>query len=302
VEEKRIRSSDENQQRTLGKRKYDMELTDLLKLAVNAALKAGEEILKVYSTDFYVETKADNTPVTQADRASGHCISKILSASGIPVISEEEEIQDYSVRKNWERVWIVDPLDGTKEYVKRNGEFAVNIALVEKNRPVVGVIYAPVLKDLYFGCRDCGSYKITQNDMIIELTKNNISDNLFDLAKKLPTQKLPADYTVIASRSHLSRETNGHIEDLKNIYGRVNMINVGSSIKQCWVAEGKAHEYARYGLTMEWDTAAGQCILEEAGSKLIDLETDLPMRYNKENLRNNFFIAKHNSDRISPKN
>jgi 3'(2'), 5'-bisphosphate nucleotidase len=270
-----------------------MDYQELLKLAVTAAFKAGEEILKIYTTDFHVETKSDNTPVTMADKASGKCITGILSHSKIPVISEEEEILDYSVRKNWKRVWIVDPLDGTKEYVKRNGEFAVNIALVEKDHPVIGVIYSPVLKDLYFACRDTGSYKITQNDMIIELTKNNLPDNLFEYAKKLPLQKLPKTYTVVASRSHLSREINAHIEDLKTIYGQVNMINVGSSIKQCWVAEGRAHEYARFGTTMEWDTAAGQCILEECGGKLIDLETDLPMRYNKESMKNNYFIAKN---------
>jgi 3'(2'), 5'-bisphosphate nucleotidase len=265
----------------------------LLKLAVKAAFRAGEEILKIYSTDFYVETKSDNTPVTHADRTSGRTITDLLKVTKIPIISEEEDVVDYNTRKNWRRVWIVDPLDGTKEYVKRNGEFAVNIALVEEGKPVIGVIYAPVLKDLYFGCIDCGSYKVTQNDMIVELSQHNLPDNLFKYAKRLPIQKLPKDYTVVANRSHLSREINEHIEDLKTVYGQVNMINIGSSIKQCWVAEGKAHEYPRFGITMEWDTAAGQCILEESGNKLIDLETDLPMRYNKENMRNNYFIAKH---------
>ncbi|PBQ32159.1 3'(2'),5'-bisphosphate nucleotidase [Sphingobacteriaceae bacterium] len=269
-----------------------MDYNELLKLAINAAFKAGEEILKIYSTDFYVETKSDNTPVTLADRTSGECISKILSASNIPIISEEEEILDYSIRKTWPRVWIVDPLDGTKEYVKRNGEFAVNIALVENNKPVIGIIYAPVLKDIYFAYHKGGSYKITQHDMIMELTKKNLSDHLFEFAKKLPSQKLPKTYTVVGSRSHLSREINVHVDKLRNLYGDVDMISVGSSIKQCWVAEGKAHEYLRYGTTMEWDTAAGQCILEEAGCQLIDLETNLPMVYNREDMHNNYFIAK----------
>lgn len=271
-----------------------MDYKALLKLAVTAAFKAGEEILKIYTTDFFVETKSDNTPVTLADKASGHCIAKILAASNIPVISEEEEIVNYSIRKHWKHVWIVDPLDGTKEYVKRNGEFAVNIALVEEGKPVIGVIFAPVLKDIYFAYTNGGSYKITQHDMIVELTKKNLPDHLFDYSKKLPTQKLPKTYTVVASRSHLSREINVRVETLKKLYGEVDMISVGSSIKQCWVAEGKAHEYARYGTTMEWDTAAGQCILEESGGRLIDLETELPMRYNKENMKNSFFVAKHN--------
>ena len=269
-----------------------MDYKELLKLAITAAFKAGEEILKIYNTDFYVETKSDNTPVTLADRTSGEYITKILSITDIPVISEEEEILNYTTRKTWPRVWIVDPLDGTKEFVKRNGEFAVNIALVENNKPVIGIIYAPVAKDVYFAYVNGGSYKITQHDMIMELTKKNLVDHLFEFAKKLPSQKLPKTYTVVGSRSHLSREINEHVTKLKNLYGDVDMISVGSSIKQCWVAEGKAHEYTRYGTTMEWDTAAGQCILEEAGCQLIDLETKLPMVYNRENMKNNYFVAK----------
>lgn len=269
-----------------------MNNKQLLDLAVHAAFKAGDEILKIYATDFYVETKSDNTPVTLADRTSGLTITKILAESNIPIISEEEEVMDFLVRKDWSRVWIVDPLDGTKEYVKRNGEFAVNIALVEHGKPIIGVIYAPVLQDLYFSCLHLGSYKI--NRSAIDGDIHPTADALFDLASRLPLQKLPAIYTMIASRSHISREIYGHIEDLKKIYGTVNVISVGSSIKQCWVAEGKAHEYPRYGPTMEWDTAAGQCILEESGNQLIDLNTDLPMVYNRENMRNSFFVAKHN--------
>lgn len=265
----------------------------LLKLAVKAALKAGDEILRVYNTDFYVETKSDNTPVTVADKISGRCISGILAETNIPVISEEEDVPAYAVRKNWEQVWIVDPLDGTKEYVKRNGEFAVNIALVKDGRPVVGVIYAPVFKDIYFAAEGLGSFKITQNDVIVELTKQNLPENLFEYAKKLPIMKLPATYTVVASRSHLSPEVNERVKKLERLYGTVDMINIGSSIKQCWVAEGRAHEYPRYGKTMEWDTAAGQCILEQSGNKLLDLRTNLPMHYNKEDMLNSFFVAMH---------
>lgn len=148
-----------------------MDYKELLKLAVNAAFIAGDEILKIYTTDFYVETKSDNTPVTLADKTSGQLIAQALSSSNIPIISEEEEICDYSERKDWEHVWIVDPLDGTKEFVKRNGEFAVNIALVKNNKPVIGVIYAPFIRDIYFAYQNGGSYKITQHDMIKELTK-----------------------------------------------------------------------------------------------------------------------------------
>ena len=268
-----------------------MEIVSLLKLSVKAAIEAGEEILKIYGTDFYVETKSDNTPVTYADKVSGKCIAAVLAASNIPVISEEEEMPAYSIRKDWIRAWIVDPLDGTKEYVKRNGEFTVNIALVENGKPIIGVIYIPVQKDIYFAGQGLGSYKITQHDLICELTKKNIAENLFEFSKKLPLQKPPKSYTLVASRSHLSREVNERINYLKNMYGSVDIISVGSSIKQCWVAEGKAHEYPRFGTTMEWDTAAGQCILEQSGNKLVAYETKLPLRYNKENMKNSFFIA-----------
>jgi 3'(2'), 5'-bisphosphate nucleotidase len=270
-----------------------MNYHELLKLSVKAALLAGEKILSIYNTDFHVETKEDNTPVTIADRASGECISEILSVTDIPIISEEEDVTDYSIRKDWERVWIVDPLDGTKEYVKRNGEFSVNIALVERGRPIIGVIYAPVLKDIYFAAVNEGSYKITQNDLILELTRQNLPDNLFEYAKKLPTRRLPKTYTVIASRSHLSTEINEHLSKLEAVYGKIDFINIGSSIKQCWVAEGRAHEYPRFGRTMEWDTAAGQCILEQTGGRLVDFETNKPLRYNKLNMQNSFFVALH---------
>lgn len=272
-----------------------MDYNALLKLAIAASLKAGDEILKIYETDFFVHTKSDDTPVTLADKGASDSIIKTLSSSNIPVISEEEDVLNYNIRKTWTHVWLVDPLDGTKEFVKRNGEFTVNIALIENNKPVIGVIYSPVSKEIYFASKDTGSFKILQHDVISEINKNEkyLIENLILAGKKLPLQKLPLIYTVVASRSHLSKEINQHINKLKNVYGEVNTINVGSSIKQCWVAEGKAHEYLRLGITMEWDTAAGQCILEQAGCSLIDLETNLPMRYNKENLKNSFFIAKH---------
>jgi 3'(2'), 5'-bisphosphate nucleotidase len=271
-----------------------MDYNALLKLALAAALKAGDEILKIYDTDFFVHTKSDNTPVTLADKGASDSIIETLSPADIPIISEEEDVLDHEIRKTWSHVWLVDPLDGTKEFVKRNGEFTVNIALIENTKPVIGVIYSPVSKEIYFGCRNNGSFKILQHDVVAEINKKEplLIDNLILLAKKLPLQQLPKNYTVVASRSHLSKELNQHIDKLKNLYGNVETINVGSSIKQCWVAEGKAHEYLRLGTTMEWDTAAGQCILEQAGCGLIDLDTNLPMRYNKENLKNSFFIAK----------
>jgi 3'(2'), 5'-bisphosphate nucleotidase len=272
-----------------------MDHISLLNLAINAAITAGKEILKIYETDFFVETKSDNTPVTLADKAASDSIILALTPTNIPIISEEEAILDYEIRKNWPRVWLVDPLDGTKEFVKRNGEFTVNIALIENKQPVIGVIYSPVSKDLYFAAVNYGSFKVDGPSVLVEKSKgdSDLVENLKKLGVKLPNQKLPKTYTVVASRSHLSKDINQHIDKLKNLYGAVDVINVGSSIKQCWVAEGKAHEYMRLGTTMEWDTAAGQCILEQSGSQLLDLETSLPMRYNKENMKNSFFIAKN---------
>jgi 3'(2'), 5'-bisphosphate nucleotidase len=265
-----------------------MDYNPLLKLAIDAALKAGEEILSIYETNFYVETKSDNTPVTAADKASGKTIEKLLESSGIPVISEEETLAGYELRKHWTHAWIVDPLDGTKEFVKRNGEFAVNIALVENGKPVIGVIYAPVLKELYYAAANSGSFKLTGVNGPAGLTSAYLQAH----AVKLPSQKLPKNYTVVASRSHLSREVNERIAGLKNMYGVIDVVNIGSSIKQCWVADGRAHEYPRFGTTMEWDTAAGQCILEQIGGALLNFETGLPLVYNKPEMRNSYFIAK----------
>lgn len=262
-----------------------MDTKLLLKTAIAAALKAGEEILRIYETDFYVETKSDKTPVTIADKTSGQIIGRVLESTGIPVISEEETLADHQQRQHWQQVWIVDPLDGTKEFVKRNGEFAVNIALVKEQKPVLGIIYAPVLKEIYFAS-DEGSFKS------LAVHGQSDIDALINEGVKLPSNKLPKEYTIVASRSHLSREINDHIARLKHLYGAVNVVNTGSSIKQCWVADGLAHEYPRFGTTMEWDTAAGQCILEQAGGALLDLESQQPLSYNKENMQNPYFAAK----------
>ena len=272
-----------------------MDTPSLLKLAISAALEAVNKILKIYETDFSVITKSDNTPVTLADKGASDSIIKALSCTNIPIISEEEDVLDYTERKQWPKVWLIDPLDGTKEFVKRNGEFTVNIALIENNRPIIGVIFSPVSKELYFSSVNGKSCKVDGALVVAEINKNerNLIETLIKIGVNLPIQKLPKTYTVVASRSHLSRELNQHIEKLKNLYGDVEIINVGSSIKQCWVAEGKAHEYLRLGTTMEWDTAAGQCILEQSGCHLVDLETNQAMLYNKESMKNSYFIAKH---------
>jgi 3'(2'), 5'-bisphosphate nucleotidase len=274
-----------------------MELNHLLFRSIVASVEAGKEILKVYDTPFRVEYKEDDTPLTQADQNASNRIIELLEETNIPVLSEEGEHFEYSKRKNYKELWVVDPLDGTKEFVKRNGEFTVNIALVVNNKPVLGVIYSPVFKDIYFAANGLGAFKINRHDFIPVLEKLNslTLNDLIALSKKLPLNSYPEVFTLVASRSHLSSETYAYIEKKKQQHGEVNIVNTGSSIKMCWVAEGLANEYPRFGPTMEWDTAAGQAILENAGCELIELETNSPMQYNRPELKNNWFVARQRS-------
>lgn len=271
-----------------------MNYPELLQQAIVAAVLAGNEILEVYDTNFNVEYKEDNSPLTLADKKASAKIMHELQHFEIPVLSEEGEEIAYETRKAWKKLWIVDPLDGTKEFVKRNGEFTVNIALVEDHLPTLGVIYSPVFKDLYFAARGLGAYKIGRHDfmtMVDNIAQTSL-DELYAVAKKLPAESSKANYVVVASRSHMSTETYQHIETLKAKHGQVDIVTSGSSIKMCLVAEGVADEYPRFGPTMEWDTAAGQALLQEAGASLIDFETNEPMRYNRIDLLNKWFIAK----------
>ncbi len=271
----------------------DLNLHKLLELAIHASFEAGKEILSVYETSFTVITKSDDTPVTEADKRANAIILKLLEETNIPCISEEGENSKYSIRKSYHHAWIIDPLDGTKEFVKRNGEFTVNIGLVENGMPLIGVIYSPVFKDLYFAAKGIGSFK-TDKHVVLEMLNSEMNLNLHDLIKvsqQLPLQNKPNKYTVVASRSHLSSETYQFIENKKREYKEVDIVYTGSSIKMCWIAEGKANAYPRYGRTMEWDTCAGQCIVEQAGGKIVQLETNTPLIYNKENLENPNFLA-----------
>jgi len=253
-----------------------------LDIAVKAAFEAGKEVLKIYnSEDFQVTEKADSSPLTLADRQS-HCVIKeILSQCGLPILSEEGKEIPYSERSKWELFWMVDPLDGTKEFIKRNGEFTVNIALIKENRPILGVVYAPVLGELYCASETTGSLKFCVED-----------SNLLGEPKILNPEKAASnrDYiVVVASRSHMSEETKAFIEKISS--GReVRTVSKGSSLKLCLVAEGKADVYPRFAPTMEWDTAAGQAVVEFSGGKVIDTKGN-SLRYNKENLLNPYFVA-----------
>lgn len=263
------------------------ETLTLLNKAIFAALKAGNEILKIYNKDFNVEYKDDKSPLTEADIVSNKIIMNELLLTNIPVISEENKQLPFSTRKEWSRCWIVDPIDGTKEFIKKNGEFTVNIALVEKNKTKIGVIYVPVTRELYYTNLDK-----TQAYKTIVSSIDKLEDLLFNEEDKLqPSLNDVENFKVVGSRSHMNNETNEFINTLRDKHKTIEIVSKGSSLKFCLVAEGKANVYPRFAPTMEWDTAAGQAICEAVGLKVIDQKTKVPMLYNRENLLNNHFLV-----------
>jgi 3'(2'), 5'-bisphosphate nucleotidase len=250
-----------------------LNIKELLNIAINAAIEGGNEIMKVYNDDFEVYIKEDDSPLTVADQNANKVIVDQLGKTGIPVLSEEGKTIPYSERKNWDKLWIVDPLDGTKEFIKRNGEFTVNIALIENGSPIMGVIYVPVKKTLYYAS-EAGAYKKSENNI-----------------EKLPINQKKEKYVAVGSRSHMSDETKAFFNQLKDTHGEIDVVSMGSSLKICLVAEGIADVYPRFAPTMEWDTAAGQAIAKYAGKSLIDYNTKKEMLYNRDELRNNWFIV-----------
>lgn len=260
--------------------------------AIEAALKAGEEICLIYNdpaSDFEIERKADNSPLTIADRKAHEAIVAILNETPFPVLSEEGKHLDYEIRRQWDTLWIVDPLDGTKEFIKRNGEFTVNIALVHNSVPVMGVIYVPVKKELYFAVEGAGAYKFVSP--IIGLDDGVTLEKMIEESEKLPVNDARDHFVIVASRSHLTPETETYIADLKKKHGSVELKSSGSSLKICLVAEGMADVYPRFAPTMEWDTAAGHAIARAAGMEVYQAENGEPLQYNKENLLNPWFIV-----------
>lgn len=247
---------------------------------IQVARKAGDAIMEIYSTDFNVELKGDNSPLTAADKKSNEVIINQLEQMypGIPRISEETKLTAYDVRKSWKQYWLIDPIDGTKEFIKRNGEFTVNIALVENGIPVLGVVYAPAKQLMYYGDKENGSFLQKGNASAVKLATGKNHNSLSKI-------------NVVASRSHLSDETLQFVEQLKQQGKEIEFVSSGSSLKFCLVAEGKADVYPRFGPTMEWDTAAGQAVIECAGGKVVNAQTNGPLLYNKENLLNPYFIV-----------
>ena len=255
---------------------------------LNIAIDAGKEILKVYKKNFNVDLKADNSLITEADINSNNLIKKRLIEieKNIPILTEESLV-NWETRRVWNKYWLIDPLDGTKEFINRNGEFTVNISLIENNLPIFGVIYAPEKSLLYYGIKNNGSYKLITQDNIntlSEFKKININNNTTSNIK------------IIGSRSHSNKDFQIWVE--KN-FSQYELISIGSSLKLCFLAEGTADIYPRLGPTSEWDIAAGHIILEEAGGKLKSFDnTDI--LYNiKENIINPNFLAYGNVSKLN---
>ena len=258
-----------------------------IKTALKAALKAGEAIMQVYDSVIEVEYKDDKSPLTEADKQSNNIINSFLIPTGIPIISEENKQIDFAIRKQWNQCWIVDPVDGTKEFIKRNGEFTVNIALIENGSPIIGVIYVPAEKVIYYANVPEGEAFKTK----LESHETPVEEVLKNAHKLKPKQGDSNPVHVVGSRSHMNQETLDFIDGLKSSGKEVEIVSRGSSLKFCLVAEGNADIYPRYAPTMEWDTAAGQAICNAVGIQVISKETNKALLYNRENLLNPWFLV-----------
>lgn len=253
-----------------------IHLPSLLDLALQAAQAASKEILEVYnSNDFQTEAKGDNSPLTLADKKAHQAIVEILQSSNLPILSEEGKSIPYHERKNWEYFWMVDPLDGTKEFIKRNGEFTVNIALIEKQTPILGVVTVPVTGEEFYGARGVGAFL-------------KLSEEVTQLAKRTPIDLKQKGIRVVASRSHMNDETQQFIDQLVE----PELVSSGSSLKFMLLASGKADVYPRFAPTMEWDTAAAHAIVNQVGLRVFQKDSDWELVYNKPDLLNPYFICR----------
>jgi len=258
-------------------------------LAVQAAVRAGKAILDIYgSEDFEVESKADDSPLTLADRKAHEIIVDALKESEFPILSEEGKEIPYMNRSWWSSFWLVDPLDGTKEFIRRNGEFTVNIALVVEGQANFGVVYAPVINTLYVGLQGRGAYRCCDEKNFAQPF-----DYLIQFADPLPLGKTDEDYfRVVASRSHYNQDTRDYVEKLDTGGRKISLVNSGSSLKLCMVAAGEADIYPRLGPTMEWDTAAAHAVVKASGKNVYRIDNGEELTYNKENLLNPFFVVR----------
>lgn len=249
-----------------------------VKALIGLARRAGEAIMKIYDRPVAVELKHDSSPLTIADKLSNDIIVEGLQQlfPNIPIISEELKQTGYEQRESWSVCWLVDPLDGTKEFINHNGEFTVNIALVKNGSPVFGIVHLPALNKLYYGIAGAGAYRIDETG-----TETKLPDGV----------GVQGVERIAGSRSHRSDEMDHYLAEKKERGIKIEFTSAGSALKFCLVAEGSVDEYPRFGPTMEWDTAAGQAIVEAAGGIVLKTEDSKPLKYNKENLLNPFFIA-----------
>lgn len=257
-----------------------------LKVAIEASIFAGYEIMKIYNEDFNYELKGDLSPLTAADKNANDLINQYLEKTNIPIISEENAQVKYETRKKWRQCWMVDPLDGTKEFIKRNGEFTVNIALIENGKPILGVIYIPVQEKLYYADVE------KEEAYIVDINKENISNQTFlEKSVLLKKKSQESKIRIVGSKSHMNGDTLKFIDDLKSENLDVEVISKGSSLKFCLVVENKADIYPRFAPTMEWDTAAAHAICNASDVSIIGVDTKSELTYNKQNLLNPWFIC-----------
>ena len=262
----------------------------------NAAVRAGAAIINIYkgSTDYDVQLKSDNTPITIADRRAHDTIKRALGQTRIPILSEEGRQMLYDERCNWELFWLVDPLDGTMEFIKGNNEFTVNIALMQNNECISAVVYVPYHNKMYIAERGLGAW--VMESVAPDEKAQYTYDNIHAEIRRLPLADCAhANYRVAVSRSHQTAETHQHIEQLRATHPDVEVVEQGSSYKFCLLAEGSVDYYIRTTTTSEWDTAAGELILSEAGGATRSYPAGEPLRYNKESLDNPWFVAKRNT-------
>ncbi len=276
----------------------------MIEISVKAALEAGDAILEIYEQDFEVEFKADESPLTSADKAAHEIIVEALETTPYPVLSEESAEISYEERKSWSTYWLVDPIDGTKEFIKKNGEFTVNIALIEEGVPMLGIVYVPVQEMLYIGNQD-GAVKAIKGKHYKD--SDDLLSKLADFSnfQQIRVSGKPAGaLRVVASKSHCNDETRIFISDLEGKYGSASLVSRGSSLKLCMVAEGSADIYPRIAPTMEWDTGAADAVVRAAGGKVFKFDEGVEasaylcankniaeVSYNKENLLNPYFVV-----------
>jgi len=269
----------------------DETLKTLLTTAVNAAVRAGAKIMEVYESDnFHINAKSDLTPITLADTLAHDEIKLNLGVTRIPVISEEGRSISYDERISWDLFWMVDPLDGTDEFIKKTHDFTVNIALIENGYPIMGIVYAPAHERLYFAAEEKGSYK--KNHVIPNVDAAFTYEDIIENIVKMPIHNNEDKLIVVTSRLNISSETSDYINNLRKENSNTLVIRRGSSLKMCMLAVGKAHIYPRLDTTWEWDTAASQIIAEEAGILVVSYDDGKRLSYNKEDMQNPWFVCK----------